>query len=108
MTDLEMVKLCAEAMGFPHWMQNVPFTDKPIFCAAPYDLPGRIHPYNPLHDDAQAMALVKRFDLFVDRMASKENGWMVKCDIGTGNAVICADLNRAIVECVAQMQEKGK
>ena len=48
MTDLELTKLCAEAMGIE--ISPVRHGD------------GDFSLYDPLHDDAQAMALVKKFE----------------------------------------------
>lgn len=101
MTDLQLTKLCAEAMGlvevhvstrFPgHWWDGSSW-----------------HCYDPLRDDAQAMALVKQFGL---ECRMPELGvWEVHEQIDAGRSltgiVIYADtdLNRPIVLCVAQMQ----
>ena len=46
LTDLEIVRLCAEAMGLTSWQSGE----------------GR---YDPLHDDAQAMELMKRLGLSI-------------------------------------------
>ncbi len=94
LTDLKMTKLCAEAMGIAlttdhhdecwfHWPAHSPM----------------ISPYDPLHDDAQEMALVKRFWIAVYRYQS--DGW---CAEHRGTYADNRDLNRAIVECVAKMQ----
>ena len=97
MTDLKLTKLCAEAMDLSI-QQASTMPRKGYWC---WEL-GR--PYNPLHGDAQAMALVKKFGLFchLNRMA-KLYMWCVKAQ-GTGN-VRNADLNHAIVECIAKMQQ---
>ena len=97
MTDLEMTKLCAEAMGL--W-EEVKIGDKK------YE-----HPplnYDPLHDDAQAMALVKKFDVSITSLSARAaDHWFVQT---TGTKIqpsiigTAYDLNRAIVECVAKMQ----
>lgn len=84
MTDLEITKLCAEAMGYDK-------TD-PLGVALVYD---------PLHDDAQAMAMVKKFKLDCFENLDEE-GWIV--DAGDGVHTKHIDLNRAICECVAKMQ----
>jgi hypothetical protein len=100
MTDLEMTKRCAEAIG-----------------AGPEASHGKVaiyeknddgsltqHDFNPLHDDAQAMALVKRFDLNVWRGADT---WrVIGGPTGDEGDTWGADLNRAIVECVAKMQSQ--
>lgn len=64
--------------------------------------------YDPLHDDAQAMALVKRFVLCIQPPQFVRNKqWHVWSDhfakgasTASGNST---DLNRAIVECVARL-----
>jgi hypothetical protein len=93
MTDLEMTRLCAEAMFDPlEWEQ-------------------RLFDYDPLHDDAQAMALVKKFGLTCDPAndVPPYAPWRV-CALPVGgedwNDIVNADsddLNRAIVECIAKM-----
>ena len=110
MTDLEMTKLCAEAMGLeyvfdgPEMLVRIgkardAYTKKPLFNVL----------YDPLRDDAQAMALVKKFGLTVDPQEDKPPfTWrVVVSNDGDWNNQIFAqgsDLNRAIVECVAKMQ----
>ena len=84
MTDLEMTKLCAEAMG-PSGRDE--------------------RTYDPLHDDAQAMALVKKFQINI--------AWYeVNMPRPTFEPTVYMwrkkDLNRAIVECVAKMQAAKK
>ena len=89
MTDLEMVKLCAEKMGIE------PYSDGFIF-----DEHG--HEYYPLTNDAQAFALVKRMGLSIKHIGE----WAVSHhpDI-VPYAVINKDLNRAIVECVSRLPD---
>lgn len=87
MTDLDLIKRCAEKMGlFPHTSRPDEFG------------------YNPITDDAQAMALAKHFMLTVDFFAQYAAA-PISCreDIriyfdGEGETA-----NRAIVECVARM-----
>jgi hypothetical protein len=60
--------------------------------------------YDPLHDDAQAMALVKKFRIDINSQGI-DGTWEIRRPItpvfyGKGNK----DLNRAICECVANMQ----
>lgn len=98
MTDLEMTKLCAEAMDVAMITGNTIWSSD----------------YDPLHDDAQAMAMVKKFRLSI--ISGIEGGYKVmqwRGDLIHKNAgyiyMTDLDLNRAIVECVAKMQtEKGK
>ena len=86
MTDVEMVKRCAGAMGY---MADVDWVEPK---------------YDPLHNDAQAMALVKKFRLDIERCDDGE--FMVTWGEKLGNFVKSPDLNRAIVECVANMGEQ--
>lgn len=62
--------------------------------------------YDPLHDDAQAMALVKKFGLTVSKDPDENYHAMgMICEWPTSST----DLNRAICLCVALMQiEKEK
>lgn len=89
--DWELENECAKALGW-----TVP--------------EGMCKRFNPLNDDAQAMALVKRFDIRSQK--SSFGIWHCRIDGAqpfaspTGNGAN-ADLNRAIVECVARMQAAG-
>lgn len=106
MTDLEITKLCADAMGQLVFevSQNRPehtlriINDRGIRTSVNYW---------PLKDDAQAMALVKRFNLRLDKDRSLVEKWAVYSKRDYSDAMFNADLNRAICECVANMQ-KGK
>ena len=104
MTDLEITRLCAEAMGIKHWINNDALP--PCVVGGGYDP----YIYDPLHDDAQAMALIKRFQIqsaplidgtthegWVAEAHVPFNRWTPKCQSEEG-------LNRAICECVAKMQ----
>jgi len=103
MTDLEMTRLCAEAM-------EPEFTgvgSSSIWGYSTYWINGEItkerfvrNTYDPLHDDAQAMALVKKFD---GVMLRNENNMYI-CYLGPQKGR-SDNLNRAIVECVAKMQK---
>lgn len=96
MTDLEITRLCAEAMG-------VEFVDRG---ERGLQLLGDIMYYDPLHYDAQAMALVKKFHLHIGKTLRTPDEpfgqWFVsktdKFEVPNN------DLNRAICECVAKMQ----
>ena len=99
MTDLEITRLCAEAMGIEctllagDW-RITPYHNKE---------------YDPLHNDAQAMALAKRFGLVMDPQHDGQDfasdpGWEVSHPSTGDELFICPDLNRAICECVAKMQ----
>lgn len=112
MTDLEMTKLCAEAMGLtvvsldPNYVDGLIKTDVALppgtILIARHNTPPRT--YFPLHDDAQAMALVKRFRVAI---GNDRDAWFARPD-HPHEEVENADLNRAIVECVAKMQREAR
>jgi len=101
MTDLEITKLCAEAMGIPCVYVRPPGWDERDHYLVARDGGA----YNPLHDDAQAMALVKRFDLNFEKFPG--SSWEVSRWSGNtwSEELFNDDLNRAICECVANMQK---
>ena len=92
MTDLELTKACADAMGLEvaEQLGGMRFLNTQYESSL----------YDPLANDAQAMALLKKFRFSVD---DANNGdWFV---VGIGGAQAeNPDLNRAICECVAQLQ----
>ena len=83
MTDGEMTKLCALAMGV-EWEHLIPRST-----------------YHPLTDDAQAMALVKKFHLMIRPPDGVEDYEWSAIDLN-GDGISSKDLSRAIVECVAR------
>lgn len=97
MTDAEITRLCAEAMGIRLWheggnqiMSGLVSTGKK---------------YDPLHDDVQAMALVKQFRPQIDWSAG-EKVW-----VSMGKHFVSArpdELSHAICECVAKMQKSKR
>ena len=99
MTDLEMTKLCAEAMGM---ILSGKQRHQGIYCRKG----SYVVKFDPLHDDAQAMALVKKFDLHVGKTlrtpTMPRGSWFVSRT--DKYEVTNADLNRAIVEVCAKMQ----
>lgn len=100
MTDLEITKLCAEAMG-------INFREADGHIGEDIGLSFLVT-YEPLTNDAQAMALVKRARLCI---TSFENLFSVTDITGGANPrfyVEHTDLNRAICECVAKMQQAKK
>lgn len=107
MTDLEMNRLCAEAMG---WRAE-PTNNGYLLKEASGEFLGGIGTwfvkgYDPLHDDAQAMALVKRFNIDTSHCENAHtgnpDGWIVFL---AGESAESQDLNRAIVECVAKTRK---
>lgn len=103
LTDLEVTKLCARAMGIPEWATfSVEAT-----ATAESEI------YDPLHDDAQAMALVKKFQITcVYMMDYKTEEWTCEAFTGSGgrpqSSASDKSFNRAICLCVAQMQARSK
>lgn len=98
MTDLEMTKLCAEAMGFSVCITR---DDNPNFDH--YRRMAISEVYDPLHDNAQAMALVKKLKLCCAWQPNIGDWWVHP--IGGKPESYAQDLNRAIVECCARMQK---
>jgi hypothetical protein len=90
-SDLEITKLCARAMGWKVKLNPLTY----IW-------------YNPLHDDAQAMAVVKKLNIQIGRVIVAHNprilDWEVWINFDRTNSAHSPNLNRAIVECVAKMQ----
>lgn len=107
MTDLEAVRLCAEAMGYtltPEYSRSDLVQIPPVGIYRIVSVAEPPQAYWPLTDQAQAMALVKKFELTCIKTAS--GTWDVQ-SVGLGHAD--PDLQRAIVYCVAAMQRaKGE
>ena len=102
MTDLEITKLCAEAMGL-----EVPSWSVKATVLTVYDSAGVLSRYDPLHDDTQAMALVKEFGLTI--LPNDDDSWWVGLSLYSPDTESAdADtLNRAIGLCIAKI-EKSK
>lgn len=96
MIDLKLTKLCAEAMGY-----TLHQFEKRVWILSGSEAIGDKE-YMPLSDDAQAMALVKRFELRLAKFLRKDV-WLVE-DKWERNSTNNHDLNYAICECVAKMQ----
>lgn len=102
MTDLEITRLCAEAMGYAMTVREVPWQQGGILVMQErlvMDDHGATTIYHPLTSDAQAMALVKRFGLRICKIPNSP--WEVSF---IHLVVYSENLNRAICECVAKMQ----
>lgn len=118
MTNLEITKLCAEAMDLDVVVHHADGYEDAIVTrsSAVYAFRSDTDEYDPLHDDAQAMALVKRFYLMVTPIFHRGLGreWVVtfqgRRDDGSSFDASAQDptFNRAIVECVAAMQKRAK
>ncbi len=103
MTDLEITRLCAEAMGRHLYWDGETAMLSPVI-----DGKERNERYNPLHDDAQAMALVKRFNVKLTKTPKYETWRTVAYseDNYFLSATTNQDLNRAICETIAKMQQE--
>ncbi len=106
MTDAELIRACAEAMGI-----SLP-EDDPVslaFTGGKTRTSRGWEKYDPLHDDAQAMALVKAHSMLIERDGGQGN-WRA-CVFNTVKAgwidTEDADLNRAICLCVSRLA-KGR
>ena len=102
MTDLEMTKLCAKAMGYTD-ISEIEFPNDPRRYVSAMDQKRGLL-WNPLQYDAQAMALVKKFELEIGWMATGRASVNFPNEEGP-NWIEADTLNRAICECVAQMQQ---
>lgn len=101
MSDLELNTLAAQAMGW--------HTGRPASKVVAYPVSecaiiagneqGGESVYDPLHDDAQAMALVKRFRKEFELGGLLRHVFMEWAELGPD------DLNRAIVQCVAHLHQ---
>lgn len=106
LTDLEITKACAEAIGLAGYSPNGGALSKGSYAA------GTIMVYDPLHDRAQAFELVERFDL-----VTEPDGSCPECDYWAatwinrsrtkGQRTVAVrkeiTLQRAICLCVAKM-----
>ena len=101
MTDLEITKLCAVAMGY---RERTDMTCGPSFIMVFSQADSDTFLYDPLHDDAQMVALVKKLfiGILVDGPEGRSEDWTWTARIGD-----CIthghDLNRAVCTCAAQM-----
>ncbi len=100
MTDTEIIKRCAEKMGFE---VGVDIHGAVFFKTDGTKQPYRMD-YDPLRDDAQAMALVKRFNL---EILQQDEGKTVRVRYPWSAPSLMTgwydDINRAICECVAAL-----
>ena len=103
MTDLEITRLCGKAM-------NLDLVQRNAKKSSGYWSMELCKHYDPLHDDAQAMALVRKFRLNIVYIGIRESPstravewWCMDVTQhfeGPGDT-----LNQAICECVAKMRQ---
>lgn len=106
--DIELVRKCAEAMGIevgdvPNVLGKLTYASG--IEAGPYRGITQYLAYDPLHDDAQAMALVRRFGLSIQPPRLDPAGWHVWA--ANRIAKVHKNLNRAICLSVAQLSAAG-
>ena len=94
LTDPEITRPCARAMEYTFKAVNPHASG--ILVTGIVDEVSR---YDPLHDDAQMAALVKKFRIGI--VCFHDSMWSVN---DRHNVSQNADLNRAVCECVARMQ----
>lgn len=107
-SDLEMTRLCSDAMGFT--FHPVVTAGQLLVMRAPDRAGGFI--YDPLHNGAQCFELVERFNISITRDhyitdVEGELFWAAEFYERTTARIWEAmdlRLSRAIVECVAKMQ----
>lgn len=104
MTDLEITKLCAKAMGFRTKEHTEIFASGLHYLVVMDVLADKLK-YDPLNDDEQAMALAKHFWLSIQPPQYDDCAmWHVWRHPKPNYTTIHGRLNRAICECVAKMQ----
>jgi hypothetical protein len=101
MNDYQIVKLCAEAMGYKTNQGVIDENDRLHICL---EDKSKFTLYDPLHDDAQCMALIKRFNLRIDRDRGIPTKWGVYSKVNFDDIQFDTDLNRAVCLAVARMQ----
>ena len=102
MTDIELTKLCAEAMGDEEYPPQEWWTMEDRKCFHIKGAHGLPWVFDPLHDDAQAMGLVKKLKLTCHWHEILYT-WSVSTP--EQKAIRDGDLNHAICECVAKIQQ---
>lgn len=103
MTDLEITKACAEAVGYevlPTKIKN--------YCRVRIQYPSSHHDvsYEPFSDGAQCFDLMKKFGLHaIWFIGSRGAIWSVTYP--RTHPTASSSLNRAICECVAHLTPEG-
>ena len=117
LTDIEVTRLCAAAVGLGHLRTDYESGDfmnddsNVLLCPVCQEY---AISYDPLHDDAQAMALVKKLGLMISKSPgiTINDPWIVAVmhdrTLSPGQlimSVVNNDLLRAICLCAAQVQQ---
>lgn len=106
MDDLTIIKACAEASGTDVEHRNDAFGERYLV----YIGNGYSKDYNPLTDDAQAMALVKRFRIDLECCSDSDEIYWSAYIMENGHVAysfVDPDLNRAICLAVAMRGKDG-
>ena len=114
MTDLDITRLCAEAMGYG--ITKLPASEPAVrvfeMCDGLVDLDANEFAFDPLYNDAQCFALVKKFEISIAWSWVSQVGCMARAEAEHDedkrhDNISCRykNLNRAICECVARMQQ---
>lgn len=105
LTDLEVTRLCAEAVGLKVMGQSAVSPESAWVCK--WGRSGSLQ-YDPLHDDAQCMALLFRLS-GEGEVIIQPGEFQFNCDdfgIARRHAIVRpADLRRAVCLCVANLQQ---
>ena len=111
-TDAEITRACAEAMGY---RERTDMTCGPSFIMVFSQADSDTFLYDPLHDDEQMVALVKKLfiEILVDGPAGRSEDWTWTARIGGYNELPISishghDLNRAVCVCVARLAKEAK
>ena len=113
MTDSEITKRCADMMGIRgHAVSDGQEMWSPVGYDKIKDAivthNGEWRLWNPLHDGAQAMALVESFHIDISSFLGKDGWrvWQCRHDKDVAWTDPYHNVNRAICECVAEMQKE--
>lgn len=102
MNDMEMTRRVAVKLDLPNISA---FAGSVTYLNANSGWP-RV--YDPLHNDSQALALVKRFHMSVTCHQDDIGGYDYCATCGPHQAFVAHDLNRAIVQCAVKLFEDEK
>ena len=108
LSDLAITQACARALGYREYVnpdKRAPLPVAPCILVLKMDENATRELYDPLTDDAQCMALVKRFGIGFDPTRGEDfASAAIRDEHGTMLIFCDPSLNRAICLCVAHMQ----
>ena len=103
LSDLEMTKLCAEALGMPYITPSDDYDGRAGIMICDEHGNAR-YTFHPLRDEGNAMRLVKQLGISINYLRGSQCWIAIRAH---GYYEENYDLNRAIVECVARMQDES-